>query len=377
MSNRYVLDLDKVTKTSDYTLNSAELLRPQVEIARAAQETANRSLKSFLGALITQQQTLDRIGEGIKKMGESFSKLVGDGIKKMMESLQAMFDPVRNIFDTLSDFLRRLWKSNFLLIVRASEDDKIALDQLGKLWWYLMLRYMELEKAKNKRPTKAEFHNMVREICWRVLDKEEESTSWFGIAKKVYFSISARILVDYAEIYTTRNKTQSLNVDIVDQEFKSSLSLYNHEGQPHLFVKTVAEESGVSPQTIRSWIKKGDIKAINHSYFSRVRRAIVPSYLIPYRDSILWELEDIKKEQENKKLHRIEGYFTISQIIKVVPISRKTLERWDKAGKLVPRRIKGNRYYSLDKVKAILAQSQSPRVRAFVLQRNLATALTS
>lgn len=373
-----VFDLDKITRSAAAVLRVTELLRPQIEMMRAVQEMQNRAIKSIFEPMRIHQETMKRIGEQTVEAAEFLSELFTGTIKKVVESFQVFLEPMRKIIKTVLDFLNRLRKSNFILIIKASEGDNIALDRLGKLWWHLMLRHIDLERIKGGKPTKDEFHVLVQEVCWEILNKDGESTSWFDIPKRVYFSISARLLVNYAEIYENRVKNQRLNIDIIGDNYTSSLSFYrDSEGNPHLFVKTLAKEIGVSPQTVRNWIRKGEVKAINYPYFSRIRRAVVPSYLVPYQDGVLREIENIKKEQESKKLHRIEGYFTISQIIKAIPISRKTLERWDKAGKLVPRRIKGNRYYSLDKVKAILPQSQSPRVRSFVLQRNHANALAS
>lgn len=335
------------------------------------------SMNALFEPIRIQMKAMNQLFDGIRKAAEVVRNFFDNFIRNIRETFQAFFNPINNILKNIFAFIHRLWKSNFILIVKASEGDTIATSQLGKLWWHLMVKYFELEKMKGKRPNKHEFHCLVQETCWEVLKKGDQ-VGWFEAAKSVYYLLVAKLLVDYAVVCNTNRKEGRLDVDILDQKYRSSLSLYYGENdKPRLFVKTVAEKLGVSTQAVRNWIKSGKIIAIKISYLSKIRRAVVPAYLLPYQDNTLKELEDLRKEQENKKLHRIEGYSTISQIIKVIPISRKTLERWDKEGKLKPKRIKNIRYYSENDVKAILFQSQSPRVKALISEKNLAPALAS
>jgi DNA-binding transcriptional MerR regulator len=56
-------------------------------------------------------------------------------------------------------------------------------------------------------------------------------------------------------------------------------------------------------------------------------------------------------------------------------LSRKTFERWDKEGKLVPERINGIRYYNEKQkqiVPKILFQNNSPKMKALLASSHLA-----
>jgi transposase len=382
ISKTYDLDLDQIKNQPSSVQDIRGLaltIQPSNVLAEAMRGLQN-SIAFAMKPVI--EEPLGIIHKAIKEIAEKAKEI----IKSVIESFRKAFKPLQEMWhnfigktlDPIFDIIRKLRKSNFFLIVKASEGDRLALHQLGKLWWKLMLGYLRIEKIKGRSPTKEEFEKLVQETCWKVLKKEGQKTSWFDIAKKVYFAIIAQLVVDYAEVCIINKKERKLNVDVIDHEYKSSLSIYyGKDNEPHLFVKTVAQELGVSVQTIRNWINSGKVNAIKISYISRIRHATIPAYLLPYKDNILKELEDFKKQQEDKKLHRIEGYLTISQIAKAIGVSRKTLERWDKEGKLKPKRINNIRYYSREEVLAILLQSQSPKVRAFIQEKNLAPVLAS
>ena len=111
------------------------------------------------------------------------------------------------------------------------------------------------------------------------------------------------------------------------------------------------------------------------SYFSKIRQALVPTYLFPYSAKLLSQIHDIQKGQESKRLHLKEGYYTVAQLCKLFGISRKTLERWDKAQALVPTRINGIRYYTednKDKIPDLLQKNNSPKIRALLSSHKLA-----
>ena len=101
---------------------------------------------------------------------------------------------------------------------------------------------------------------------------------------------------------------------------------------------------------------------------------MVPAYLLPYEANLLTKLKSIKDRHDKKKRHQLDGYFTRSQVAGWYSLSIKTLERWDKEGKLVPKRINGIRYYTeaqRNQVPQILMTNQSPKIKGLIASYNL------
>lgn len=347
-----------------------------------------KTLPNFAELLPKSNSIFDAVQSGFK-MAELFKPLdlsyltepLRD-INKWVKSLippKGFFNSIANIannfINSIKDALKnavepffRFIKSNYLIIVYASKGDKMALNHLGRLWWKLEKRYSEIERLKGRQPNKQEFEQLVQEVCWLVLNEmEKRDTSWLEAARIAFFAISAKLFVDYVEIKQNERLTEATEVKIISGTHRSSPNIYLHENdKPSLFIKTVAQELGVSTQTVRNWVKTGQITGTKVSYFSRLRQAMVPAYLLPYHVNLITQLRTLKNVQDKKKRHQLDGYFTVSQVASWYNLSRKTLERWDRQGLLVPKRINGIRYYTeaqKEEVKEILLNSQYPKFK--------------
>jgi hypothetical protein len=126
---------------------------------------------------------------------------------------------------------------------------------------------------------------------------------------------------------------------------------------------------------------------VHQSYHSKIRHGIIKVGLLPYEDTLISELARLKQEREDRRAHKIDGYYTRSQAVeelKMLGVCKETLAKWDKAGKLVPKRINGIRYYTKDDLKTaakLFLDSPSPRVKdkkdqflSLVKERNLSLA---
>lgn len=298
---------------------------------------------------------------------------IADVIKPVFDFVGSAIESFKRAFEPFIKFIQ----SNYVIIVYASRGDKVALHHLGKIWWRLGLRYCELQRLKGRQPNKKEFELLVQEICWEVLvDIKQKDGNWLNAAKIVYYSVIAKLFLDYIEISRFTRLNDNIDGKIIPGNSEYKLSIYKDEANnPQIFIKTIAEQLQVTPQTVRNWVKSGDVVATKMSYFSRIKQAVIPTYLIPYQPSILADLKKVKDKQAMKKKHQLDGYFTRSQVANWFNISVKTLERWDKNGKLVPKRINGYRYYSesqRDQVPGILMANQSPKIKCLLSSHTLA-----
>lgn len=351
--------------------NLVEAMPKTEELLKALQPTLKIS-DAFSSAIENISKPIKGFVEKIRLFAQPppFVKIINDFGKQFSRLAASILDSFKRSFEP---FLRLL-RSNFFLIVAASKGEELALHHLGKLWWKLWVIYKRTERQKGSEPSKEEFKRLVQEACWEVLkEREEKPTSLLKIARLAYYAVLGLIFVD-AVLVTDERLTGSMELQILKGNYKSSIRLYHDENnKPHLFVKTVSQELGVSPQTIRNWIKSGQITSIKISYFSKLKQVLVPAYLIPYETSTINDLRQLKNLQERRKLHQIEGYFTRSQLTKEYSISTKTLERWGNEGKLVPKRINGIRYYSENQVRQvplILKENQSPKIKGLMARYN-------
>ncbi len=346
---------------------------------RSIIENASNSIVNvdkFLNNNLLHLPDFGNILNVVKESGnylKGITDIVANVGKNFINSYRLIQERIKTVLEPF--FL--LNKSNFFLILHASKGDTIALHQLGKLWWKLLVLYTEVEKRKGRKPTRKEFHDMVQAACWEVLQQsDEKQIPLFELAKVVYYFIIGKLLLDYVEVVNTTRLDENTSLEIVSGKYRSKIvPYYDNQNKPNVFVKTVAEEIGVTAQTIRNWIKAGKVSSVRTSYYSKIRKALVPTYLLPYEINLMSDLRRLKHEQESKKLHRLKGYYTISQLNKEYGLSRKTFERWDKEGKLVPERINGIRYYTEEQKRSvpnILFQNNSPKLRALLASTRLA-----
>ena len=335
-----------------------------------AVSSSTMNISKFFNNSFLHFPNFSNVFNAIQESGRRFRGII-DAISNMGSFFINTFKHIQEGMRIFLEPFFLLNKSNFLLILHASKGDAMALHQLGKLWWKLLVLYTEIEKRKGRKPTKKEFQGMVQVACWEVLQQSsEKQIPLFELAKVVYYFIIGKLLVDYVEIVSTTRLDENVSLEIVSERYRSKIvPYYDNQNKPNVFVKTVAEEIGVTAQTIRNWIKAGKVSSVRTSYYSKIRKALVPTYLLPYEVNLMSDLRRLKDEQESKKLHRLNGYFTISQLRKAYGLSRKTFERWDKEGKLVPKRINGIRYYTEQQKQAvphILLQNNSPKIKSLL-----------
>lgn len=342
-----------------YFANLATSLKKVVEVNNSFAQVINQSTQSYKNLFETIQESIKRPVEIVRN---SFSQM-GSFYKKFIEGLKKPFEP----------FIRLL-KSNFYLIIQAADGEPIALHQLGRLWIKMYRLYARSELQKGRKPSKKEFQLIIQTACWEVLKSEESKPiPLLELARQAFYSLAGLLLADYS--FVTNEKLNSgIELQVLNGNYKSNVKVYRDESnQPHLFVKTVAMELGVSEQTVRNWIKDGKIDAIKVSYFSKLKQAFIPAYLLPYETSTITELKKLKGLQEKRKLHQMDGFYTRSQAAQRFPVSTRTLARWEMDGKLVPTRIKGIRYYTEDQVNQIpfiLRDNQSPKIKGLLARYN-------
>jgi len=382
-----VLDLDQISSTSQ------PVSQKQLEVVLKAQRQVSRTFQSF-----NLKPYFENLASSLRKTAEvnqSFIKAVNlstQPYKKFFETIQeSVKRPVEIVRDTFSqigsfykhfiDGIKRnfepfvqLFKSNFFLIIQAAKGEPLALHQLGRLWFKLYSLYARIELQKGRKPSKKEFQLMIQTVCWEVLKSEErEPIPLLRLARYVYYSVIGLLLADYVSVSNERLNSD-IELQVLNGKYKSNVKVYRDENdQPHIFVKTAALELGVSEQTIRNWIKGGRINAVKVSYFSKLKQAVIPAYLLPYQTSIISELRQLKGLQEKRRFHQLDGFYTRSQAAQMFNISTKTLARWDKEGKLIPKRIDGIRYYTegqVNQVPFILRDNQSPKIKGLLARYN-------
>lgn len=296
----------------------------------------------------------------------NFLKQCVEQVHRLGQSLYKKFNFGR-IFQPIIEWIRILRESNFFLVIYAAKGDELSLVQLGRLWWKIRALYYDYCREQGKKPTQSEFHSYLRARCSEFIMQNEYYHPLIDLPKAVFWYVLARLLVDYAEI------TES-NIEYDDEKDPEKINLGGyrlsiHDDPEHgksLFTITAANEVNRTQQTIRNWINEGSVKAVQISYPSKLKRFVFPALLLPYTPGLIDQLNAIKKQKDRNRRHQIEGMYTISQLTRIWPISRKTLERWDEKGLLNAQRIDGYRYYTeeqKDKIPFILRDNDSPRFR--------------
>lgn len=114
-----------------------------------------------------------------------------------------------------------------------------------------------------------------------------------------------------------------------------------------ILIEQVAKELDVTAETLRNWDKKGIFKAALKKHNGKTYRA--------YNADDMPALRRIKAEQDGKRRHVSEGYFTIATVANVLGVSARTIIRKEEAGELpVANRDKdGSRIYTPAEAKAI------------------------
>ncbi len=362
----------------------AQAVEPMLETMRQLGEKLQKMFEAIRQSLPSFTSIFKKIGSGITNrisplFQSVFSRFanfkpppLAGFLKQCLEQISKLAQTIFNRFDfgklfqPLTDFFKLLLKSNFYLVVRASEGDQVATNQLAKIWWKLGREYYKLERLQGREPTEDEFQHIVQTTCLEVLKENEHKDMNWGLkaAKTVFYTLVHHLAAQY--IYINDSKVASNWVEFnvyVDEKTNSE----------YIFLGSLARQVGVSQQTLRNWIEAGELEAIKTSFYSKLRSSKAIAFLVPYRQGIVNELVKLKQVKQNQQRHQLEGFYTIGQIAKAIGINPKTLRRWDSQGILVPRRINSMRYYTLDQVKeipAIIQQNKSPRT--YALRQQLA-----
>jgi hypothetical protein len=286
----------------------------------------------------------------------NFLKQCIEQVHRLGQSLYKKFD-FGKIFQPLADFFKLLLKSNFYLVVRASEGDSIASHKLAKMWWKLGREYYRLERLQGREPTEDEFRHIIQTTCLEILKENEHKSMGWGLkaAQTVFYSLVHCLIAQYIRINDDKVASEWVEFNVYVDE-KSN--------KEYLFLGTIARQVGISDQTLRNWIESGELEAIKTSFYSKLRSSKAVAFLVPYREGLVAELTRVKAEKQMAKRHQKDDLYTVSQVANVIGISTKTLKRWDEKGILVPRRIKTIRYYTIEQVKTIptiLEHNNSPR----------------
>ncbi|HMS92232.1 MAG TPA: MerR family transcriptional regulator [Candidatus Saccharibacteria bacterium] len=295
----------------------------------------------------------------------SWTRQFGDMIRKIFS-----FD-YKKILSPFADLIEALRSSNFLLIVNASQGEKESINQLGILWVKIKILYFKYCYLQGEKPTQEAFRAFLSQECREYLNlHEDDPAKIYGFAKSVFNSIMLRLYVDYVEII--ENKACSYNDDFIDLgklKFRIEPYVENPEHGKVMFTKMAGQQIGTSAQTIRNYLNSDliDIEIIKTSHISALKQRTLKAHLLPYSPNLIHDLLKIKLDKNNRKLHRKQGVYTVTQVSELMGISRKTLERWDAQGILTPERVNNIRYYTheeVNQISEIFCKNNSPKFKA-------------
>lgn len=361
----------------------ARTMEPMLETMRQLGEKIQKMFEALRQSLPSFSSIFKKIGSGItsriaplvqtviSKFANFKPPPITNFLKQCVEQISKFTRKVfghidfDKIFQPLADFFKLLSKSNFYLVVKASEGDSIASYQLAKMWWKLGREYYRLERLQGREPTENEFEHIIQTTCLEILRENEHKSMGWGLkaAQTVFYSLVHHLIAQYVLIYDNKAASEWVEFNVyVDEK----------NNKEYLFLGTIARQVGISDQTLRNWIRSGELEAIKTSFYSKLRNSKAAAFLVPYREGIVAELNKIKAEKQMAQRHQRDDLYTVSQVANVMRISTKTLKRWDEKGILVPRRIKTIRYYTTEQVKTIptiLEQNNSPRTIALRQQR--------
>ncbi len=343
------------------------------------------SLQPMQGFMASVQQigaqvaamTQSVIGSGVLEMARQAHERTAGMLKALAQHLrlpsyvgliQQSLASFTNLFSNtwsqllqpIIEFWRRYRASNIQLIVRASEGDEIATHTLGKMWWRLWSKFKDFKQEQGEDANWEDFCNTISVTCWEVL-QEEENGHRFSLLHL------AAIIFNRLRYQLVRDR-----IVIIDSHEGSAISVYIDENAnipAGYFTKSLARQAEVTPETIRSWIRSGQLKAIKIPYQLQSLGREVKAYLILDEPGMMTELYAVKREMATRQRHQRAGLYTVAQVTKEYGVSRRTLQRWDETGILSPQRIKGYRYYTqaeVASVPGILVKNDSPKIRALM-----------
>lgn len=239
----------------------------------------------------------------------------------------------------------------YWLVQQAAKGSESAQKLLTIRWVRLIKIYNKTERLDRHQPNEKDFFTRVQNACVYAIDKCGDHPTKRGQLVVVAFDYLLReVLADYGA--AVRNRIGKIPAK---QRSKG--------GDEAFYTKTLAEELGVSQQTIRNWIKDGEVDAELTEYYFESKRMKALAYLVPSEQRLLDDLEQIRTLKSDRRRHRKAGLSTVSQIEAEHGIDRKTLYRWHKKGLLVPAVIEnGIRYYTpeqKDSVPALLATNRT------------------
>lgn len=353
----------------------ARTIEPMLETMRQLGEKIQKMFEALRQSLPSFSSIFKKIGSGItsriaplvqtviSKFANFKPPPVTNFLKQCVEQISKFTRTVfghidfGKIFQSLVDFFKLLSKSNFYLVVKASKGDSIASCQLAKMWWKLGREYYRLERLQGREPTEDEFEHIIQTTCLEILRENEHKSMGWGLkaAQTVFYSLVHHLMAQYILIYDNKAASEWVEFNVYIDE---------KNNKEYLFLGTIARQVGISDQTLRNWIRSGELEAIKTSFYSKLRSSKAMAFLVPYREGIVTELNKIKAEKQMAQRHQRDDLYTVSQVANAIGISSRTLKRWDARGILVPRRIKAIRYYTIEQVKTIptiLEQNNSPR----------------
>jgi DNA-binding transcriptional MerR regulator len=331
--------------------SGVETMRAFAKAQREMVERVSESLNLAKTMIESARRMQEQILESTRHFAESFSRIgerFGEWLKQSFESLRILFE-----------------RSHIQLIVNASKGDPVSLSTLGRMWWRLWFLYRRYKMSAGEDISKGDFHQEIAIACLKFLKEESENhIPLFDIPRKIFYRLQYELAKRYIKVLEDQRGGFSINV------FSDS----DGELPDGYFTETASLLAGVSPRTVRNWIKSGKISAVRGSYNSVTRQKEVQVYIIPYSDELRETLNAIKENNKDIKFHHREGFLTVSEVREMYnnAISRKTLERWDEDGILVPRRIGGIRYYKAEQARSvgqILIKNNSPRIRKVLALR--------
>lgn len=356
----------------------AQTVEPMLETMRQLGEKLQKMFEAIRQSLPSFTSIFKKIGSGITNrisplFQSVFSRFanfkpppLAGFLKQCLEQISKLAQTIFNRFDfgklfqPLADFFRLLLKSNFYLVVRASEGDQVAAHKLAKIWWKLGREYYRLERLQGREPTEDEFQHIVQTTCLEVLKENEQKGMSWGLkaAQTVFYCLVHYLAAQYIHINDGKVASDWIEFNVYIDE---------NTNNEYLFLGSIARQVGVSEQTLRNWIASGELDAIKTSFYSKLRSSNAVAFLVPYENGIISELIKLKEQKRMGQLHQRSDLYTVAQVANAIGISPKTLRRWDSQGILVPKRIKSIRYYTTAQastIPTILERNASPRTQA-------------
>jgi len=118
-------------------------------------------------------------------------------------------------------------------------------------------------------------------------------------------------------------------------------------GDGIIFIEQIADEVGVTAQTLRNWDKSG-------KYPAHEKIVDEKKYRVYYPEDII-KLKQVKYEQQRRRISAPEGFYKLGEVAKVLKVHPDTITRKEAGGQLPkPKRDSFNgRIYSMNDIKKI------------------------